>query len=201
MAIWSKNKPHKVEVQRRLPAHFYINARVGIKMPSAFRDIFFHPASMTSILNQLNNAKISVEMLAHHWQKPHDSEWQCLQKKESWGIGRDVVLHGVNEPWMYARTFIPESVVRSQGTAFSALGERPLGEILFSHPLCRRGNFNVAFLRPGHREYHICVQHLKETPEYLWARHSLFTLPAGEISLLEVFFPSLEKAAINRSIQ
>jgi chorismate--pyruvate lyase len=164
-------------------------------MSPNFATIFFHPGSMTKILKELSRYRLSLDVLEHAWQKPQYSESTILSSDHAWGIGREVVMSGVGQPWLYGRTFFPETVVKAQGNDFLFLGSRPLGELLFSNPQISRGEFSVARLLPGHREYQDAAQALQQFPEYLWARRSEFFLPSGEITLLEVFSPKLEKAA------
>lgn len=197
MGIWFKNKQSNPEVSRRLPAQFHTSALGLLKMSPAFRDIFFNKGSMTSLLKKLGDGKVSVKLLEQRWQRPQTSEIKGLAANDDWGIGREVILSCFDQPWMFARTFISEQVVQSQGTRFSALGARPIGELLFNNPLCHRGEFSVACLWPGHREFYFGTQYLDKVPEYLWARRSQFTLPGGTIALLEIFLPAMEQAIQN----
>lgn len=202
MAIWFKNKRPNLETHRRLPAHFHKAAFLcKAKMSPKFCDVFFDPGSMTAILNKLSNHNLTITLLQHQWQQPQESEQNSLQFKNLWGIGREVLLNGFGQPWIYARTFFPEAVVRAHGSQFSALGTRPLGEILFNNPQCHRSEFSFACLNPGHREFQAAAVHFQQKTDHLWARHSQFYLPSGAITLLEVFSPAMEKAIAQQSPQ
>jgi chorismate--pyruvate lyase len=199
MVTYLKNNPLKSQISRRLPAHFHgAHFLCKSKMPSPFREIFFHAGSMTEILKRLSDDHLTLTLLRHIWQRPQLSEIKRLSLQNAWGIGREVVLNCFNQPWMYARTFFPETVVKAKGRHFSALGSRPLGEILFSDPQIHRSEFSFARLLPGHREYQDAAKAMQQFPVYLWARHSQFYLPSGKIALLEVFSPLMEKAIIRQ---
>lgn len=198
MGIWFINKQSNPDVSRRLPAQFHPSALGHLKMSPAFRNIFFNKGSMTSLLKKLSDGKVSVKLLEHRWQRPQASEIEWLAPNDGWGIGREVILNCFDQPWMFARTFISEQVVQSQGRRFSSLGTRPIGELLFKNPLCHRSEFSVACLRPGHREFYFGARYLEKAPDYLWARRSQFTFPSGTIALLEIFLPEMEKAIQNR---
>lgn len=180
--------------QSILPGHFY-PARCLCKsiMPLSFQKVFFDAGSMTAIMKKLSNDKMAVTVVSHSWQKSDESECQNLSLNNNWGIGREVILHGKDQPWIYARSFFPESVVKAHGQQFLALGQRPLGEILFSNPAVSRSHINVACLFPWHREYKKAADAFENKPEFLWARRSHFFLPSGKIILLEVFSPQMER--------
>ena len=197
-----KKKREQSPVFRRLEATFhraYFLCKAA--MSRSFSEIFFHPGSMTKILKELSRHRLTLTVLEHTWQKPQQHESKILSQRNGWGIGREVVMSGAGKPWLYARTFFPESVVKAQGNDFLFLGSRPLGELLFSNPQVRRSDFTVAQLFPGHREYQDAVKALQEAPEYLWARRSEFYFPSGAITLLEVFSPKMEKAILRRELK
>lgn len=194
MVTYLKKSPHKVQPLRSLPAHFYpAQFLCNNKMSVDFRDIFFDAGSMTKKIKKLSSDQMSIVVLNHSWQKPHESERTLLPCEDVWGIGREVVLNGINQPWIYARSFFPTAVVKAHGQQFAGLGQRPLGEILFSDPKVSRSDFSIACLLPGHREYQKAADALKLSPEFMWARRSQFYLPSGVIVLLEVFSPLMEK--------
>lgn len=188
MAIYLKSKSHKMQNQSILPGHFYpAHFLCRSVMSLSFQNIFFDTGSMTAIMDKLSNGQMAVSVLNHSWQKSDESERQVLSLNNNWGIAREVILHGKIHPWIYARSFFPESVVKAHGQEFSTLGQRPLGEVLFSKPKVFRSRFNIACLYPWHREYRNAAEAFEEMPEFLWARRSQFYLPSGEIVLLEIF--------------
>lgn len=194
MVTYLKKCPPKPQAHSALPAHFYpAQFLCNKEMSLLFRDIFFDAGSMTKKIKELSNDQMSVTVLDHSWQKPHESERKILSQQNVWGIGREVVLSGINVPWIYARSFFPMDVVKAHGQQFTGLGQRPLGEILFSDPRISRSDYSIACLLPGHREYQVAADAFKLYPEFMWARRSQFYLPSGAIVLLEVFSPLMEK--------
>lgn len=194
MVTYLKKCPPKPEAHSSLPARFYpAQFLCNKEMSLLFREIFFDAGSMTKTIKELSNDQMSVTILDHSWQKPHESERKILLRENVWGIGREVILHGINVPWIYARSFFPIDVVRAHGQKFTGLGQRPLGEILFGDPRISRSDYSIACLLPGHREYQVAADAFKQCPEFMWARRSQFYLPSGAIVLLEVFSPHMEK--------
>ncbi len=197
MVTYLKNNPSSSRSQSSLLAHFYpapFLCSTEISLP--FRNIFLDVGSMTKIIKKLSNDRFDVTVLKHSWEKPHVSEQKMISLENKWGIGREVVLHGINQPWIFARSFFPEAVVKAHGYQFLALGQRPLGEILFNNPKVVRGDFSIACLYPWHREYQVASNALGQSPECFWARRSQFFLPDGAITLLEVFSPLMEQVVV-----
>lgn len=199
MAIYSKKTSLNDRCLRSLPARFHTGYFLcRLKMNPVFQEIFFYPGSMTDRLNQFNKNNVTLTLIQHAWQTAQLGESRALSIGSEWGIGREVVMHCSGKPWLYARSFFPEVVVKSSGHDFAALGERPLGEILFSDPQCFRSSFQVACLFPGHSEYQVAANSFSDAPDYFWARRSVFHMPSGTVTLLEVFSSFMEAAFVRK---
>ncbi len=177
---------------RRLRPNFYPATGITDRLlDGVFRSVFFDPESMTELLRELSDPNMQVEVLQHAYSLPRRDEAELLKVHNEPGLVREVLLHCQNQPWIYARSFFPRSLVKAHGNHFARLGTRPLGELLFGNPEVVRSEFSVAKLRPGHLEYHDAVAYLPEKPRILWARRSTFHLPAGKLVLTEVFLPAM----------
>lgn len=77
--------------------------------------------------------------------------------------------------------------------ALRALGNRPLGALLFSHPQVIRLPLHYQALHPHHPLYRRATAQLPEPPPRLWARRSLFYLHNEALLVTEVFLPEIFK--------
>jgi len=104
---------------------------------------------------------------------------------------RDVLLLCGNTPLVYAHTVIPRSGMAGPWASLAHLGNRPLGEALFSDPRITRHPLESRRLDARHPLYRAAVHHLADVPRYLWARRSRFTLEGHSILVTEVFLPAV----------
>jgi chorismate--pyruvate lyase len=104
---------------------------------------------------------------------------------------RDVVLLCNDVPWVFARTLIPAKTLQGPARHLMQLGERPLGAVLFSDPKVTRGATQIARLHPGHTLFDSACKQLKQAPELLWGRRTLFYVGRRPLLVNELFLPSL----------
>jgi chorismate--pyruvate lyase len=71
------------------------------------------------------------------------------------------------------------------------LGSKPLGALLFAHPLVEREPLHYKSLRNTHPLYQRAVKPLKDPPRRIWARRSLFYLHDAPLLVTEVFLPNI----------
>ncbi len=74
---------------------------------------------------------------------------------------------------------------------FSALGTKPLGELLFTDPTVKRDPIEVARLTPGEWLYEMAVLEENYRPDELWARRSRFYIGGKVLLVNEIFLPTL----------
>ena len=103
---------------------------------------------------------------------------------------REVLLYCGDKPVVFAHSVLPMAGINGPWRSLTGLGNRPLGEALFSDPRVERG---VLHLRTLNRR-HPLHGRLKETlavPNDLPARRSLFSLGGHPILVTEVFLPDI----------
>lgn len=110
---------------------------------------------------------------------------------------RQVRLCCDHQPSVFARTIIPSHSLVGQYRRLLVLGERPLGEVLFSDRSIVRGPMQVTRLLPHHRLYQMAVGPSTPPPAVLWARRSLFYLAGRPLLVNEVFLPSALFGGVN----
>ena len=106
---------------------------------------------------------------------------------------REVFLYADGVPVVFAHSVVATCHLRGAWHALQSLGSRPLGALLFAHPLVERAPLRFKLLRPGHTLFRRAVAELDEPPGFLWARRSLFILHGAPLLVTEVFLPRILK--------
>ncbi len=102
---------------------------------------------------------------------------------------REVELLCDGVPWVFARTLIPASSLTGAARQLTRLGERPLGEVLFTHRQMQRGVTEMARLTPRHRLFADASGRLERRVESVWGRRTLFYLAGKPLLVNEIFLP------------
>ena len=106
---------------------------------------------------------------------------------------REVFLLADGRPVVFAHSACAVRHLRGAWSALRDLGNRPLGALLFSHPLVVRRPLHYKALRSGHPLYRRATALLPDSPQRLWARRSLFYLHDAPLLVTEVFLPEILK--------
>jgi chorismate lyase len=85
--------------------------------------------------------------------------------------------------------------LRGAWAAVRSLGNKPLGAMLFAHPLVERKPLHYKALRSTHPLYRRATAALSNPPGRLWARRSLFYLHGAPLLVTEVFLPGILRLA------
>lgn len=101
---------------------------------------------------------------------------------------REVLLHTAGAPRVFARTVADLQAFNAMGVHLENLGNRSLGELLFSDPRIQRkpieiSRYPAAWLPAQHRS------------EQCWARRSLFCSSRLQLLVCEVFLPGWPRPA------
>ena len=148
--------------------------------------------SLTRRLQAHNDNGFSVDLLGSCWIKPLTDEALSLGIPVSeLAYQREVRLMDGNKANVYARTIIPRATYMAMQHRFNSLGNKPLGELLFTDPSVQRGAIEVACLKPGQWLYELAVMDESYRPERLWGRRSSFYLSGKILLVNEIFLPTL----------
>lgn len=155
--------------------------------------------SLTAALKQLSNGHFRVDVLRQYWGHPLHSESRALDiDPRALCLIREVILLGHGEPWVFARSILPERALYGSLRRLRRLDNRPLGEILFAHTRIQRGPIEAAHISPLHSHLPtLCT--LGTQP--LWGRRSVFALDRRRLLVAELFlpgFPCQERPPYNR---
>jgi chorismate--pyruvate lyase len=104
---------------------------------------------------------------------------------------REVFLLADNKPVVFAHSVVAPQHLRGAWHTLQHLGKRPLGALLFAHPLVQRARLRYRVLKPHHPLYRRATAALDTPPAELWARRSLFTLHGAPLLVTEVFLPGI----------
>jgi len=104
---------------------------------------------------------------------------------------REVFLYADGQPVVFAHSALAAGHLRGVWSEVRALGDRPLGALLFAHPLVERKSLHYQSLRSTHPLYRRAAGALSDSPHRLWARRSLFYLHDAPLLVTEVFLPEI----------
>jgi chorismate--pyruvate lyase len=150
------------------------------------------PGSLTRRLREACPGQFRVGVLREYWARPLLSEAQLLGVEPGRYVWtREVQLFCDVQPWVFARTMIPAATLRGGEQRLKRLGDRPLGELLFTDPCAQRGKVQIARITPGQRLHRRAFGVLAEAPAAIWGRRSLFRIDGRPLLVCEIFLPGL----------
>ncbi len=161
-------------------------------VPTEIFPWLFDQGSLTRRIISHCDTQFRVELLSLKWQRPMLNEAMRLGvHAESYALIREVLLYCGEQPWVYARSVLPNSTLTGKRRILGKLGNRPLGEILFSDPTIKRDALEVAEIQQHQRMFDPATQSLNKKPDSVWARRSVFYLHKKPLLVNEVFLPAL----------
>lgn len=104
---------------------------------------------------------------------------------------REVFLYADDQPVVFAHSACARQHLRGAWSAVRTLGNKPLGALLFAHPLVERKPLHYRALRDTHPLYQRAATVMDVPPHRLWARRSLFYLHDAPLLVTEVFLPGI----------
>jgi len=110
---------------------------------------------------------------------------------------REVHLYADGRPVVFAHSVVARQHLRSSWADVRNLGNKPLGAMLFAHPLVERRPLHYHALRATHPLYQRAAAGISNPPQRLWARRSLFLLHGAPLLVTEVFLPAILNLTIH----
>ncbi|QHJ12294.1 Chorismate pyruvate-lyase [Paraglaciecola mesophila] len=104
---------------------------------------------------------------------------RCAQQ---WQI-REVILHGDNQPWVFARSIIPQALCEAD---FLNLGDKPLGHLIFNDDRFKRQPFQLTNIQPNDA---VIAKYGVAPLGNIWGRRSVFRFQQHAMMVAEVFLP------------
>jgi chorismate--pyruvate lyase len=102
---------------------------------------------------------------------------------------REVLLHCSGTPLVLARSIIPQEALQGGQCRLAHLGDRPLGELLFSYRKLRRESLELARIDPPYWCAPL-VEQLGLSAD-VWGRRSVYRVAKGRILVCEFFLPAV----------
>lgn len=125
-------------------------------------------------------ARIALDESALLGIAPHQLAWS-----------REVFLYADGQPVVFAHSALAAGHLRGVWSEVRTLGNKPLGALLFAHPLVERRPLHYRSLRSTHRLYRRAAAMQADPPHRLWARRSLFYIDDAPLLVTEVFLPGI----------
>ena len=154
-------------------------------------------SSLTRRLQALSNNQFSVTVLKQHWEKPRRAEAQLLNLPlHEVALIREVILHGNNTPWVYARSVLPLRTLNGSLRFLRHWDNRPLGALLFNNPRIQRERPIVQQISGAALPAAAHINHRSTT---LWGRSSVFRCGQHGLLVSETFLPALVDVIMSSS--
>jgi len=151
--------------------------------PPALKDWLLDRGSLTERLVEASGGEFRVEVLRQQWGVADSGEARLLGLPlRQRALIREVILHGNNQPWVYARSILPAKSLQHSLRHLKRLGNKPLGAVLFGDPDMQRSNIEIACLNT--QELPLAIE------QPAWGRRSVFFLHNQPLLVSEVFLPA-----------
>lgn len=165
-------------------------------MPDNLRAWLTGSDSLTQRLRLACGSDFNVRVQGQSWCRPSENERQILTMRPAeYGFTREVVLACGDQPWVFARTVMPRATLSGRRRRLMCLGNKPLGELLFTERAVTRGELQIARLRPEHALFKRIETQLKgvdmQDVDELWGRRSVFQYNAYPLMVSEWFLPDI----------
>lgn len=158
------------------------------RLPNNVQSWTYEAGSLTQRLRSYYGDAVAVKILYHQWRVPFLSERRLLKLPENrYSLAREVLLHADGKPLILARTIIPETTIKSAQRNLSHLGNRPLGEVIFSYPDLERMELNVAAIPP--ELWTPPAHNLAGLNQTIWGRRTVYAIRHKPMLVSEFFLP------------
>jgi len=155
------------------------------QIPTIWHSWLSDTGSLTDRLLTLSQGDLRVKIINQRLQRPRLSERQklCLDNR-ALALVREVILYGLNQPWVYARSVLPLTTMTGRLRKLRQLDNRPLGALLFNDPSMTREPVQVACFKSIPL---LNRAQLDASVSPLWGRRSVFRLDKKPLLVSEIF--------------
>ena len=158
-------------------------------MPSQVVNWIQEPNSLTKRIKNTFSEPFAVEVQGQGFAASHLLDAQRLkQPLHQYALVREVLLTLSNQPVVFARTTLPRKVAHRLQN-LTHLGNRPLGEVIFSYPELKRVRLDLAKISVT--ELNQQAQKMLEGQAYIWARRNTYQMNKDAFLVSEFFLPAL----------
>ncbi|MFT6920505.1 MAG: chorismate--pyruvate lyase [Cognaticolwellia sp.] len=159
-------------------------------LPISLRDWLLDPSSLTARLKS-HGQQFRVEVLGQCIQACDAAEANDDIAAGEQVLVREVLLYSDDIPQVFARSLLPLSSLTGDQQELAHLGTQSLGQVLFNHPDLQRKKIEVAVFDQYSSVANLAnYLALKNTPQTLWGRRSVFVLDDKPLMVAEIFLPN-----------
>ena len=159
-------------------------------LPISLRDWLLDPSSLTARL-KCHGQPFRVEVLGQCIQACDAAEANDDISAGEQVLVREVLLYCDDIPQVFARSLLPLSSLTGAQQELAHLGTQSLGQVLFNHPDLLRKKIEVAVFDQDSSVANLAnYLALKNTPQALWGRRSVFVLDDKPLMVAEIFLPN-----------
>jgi chorismate--pyruvate lyase len=170
----------------------WLENRQGLrhKLPGNVQSWTYESDSLTQRLRNYYGDAVAVKILLQRWNIPFLSERRLLKLSEhNYSLTREVLLHVNGKPLILARTIIPVTTIKAAKSNLSRLGNRPLGEIIFSYPKLERMAMDIALINPPTWTQSALAEAGIDQP--IWGRRTVYAIAHKQMLVSEFFLPEV----------
>lgn len=146
--------------------------------------------SLTAKLER-HSGTITVRVLYQGLRRANRDEAFLFHGRAAHVLVREVLLMRGTTPLVFAHTVLEPDALRGAWRRITGLGTRPLGAALFADPRVARFPLHQKKLPRTHELHRRAATQLKQPPQTLWARRSIFAAGKSPILVSEVFLPAI----------
>jgi chorismate lyase len=160
------------------------------KLPGNVQSWTYESGSLTQRLRNFYGDAVAVKVLLQRWHIPFLSERRLLKLPEHhYTLTREVLLHANGKPLILARTIIPASTIKVVKSNLSHLGNRPLGEVIFSYPKLERIAMDVTLIGPPTWTQPAITE--AGIDQSIWGRRTVYAIAHKHMLVSEFFLPEV----------
>ena len=170
----------------------WLENRQGLrhKLPEAVQSWAYESGSLTQRLRNFYGDGVAVKILLQRRHSPFLSERRLLKLPEHrFSLTREVLLHANGKPLILARTIIPAATIKVAKSNLSQLGNRPLGEIIFSYPKLERIAMDITLIAPSTWTQPAIAEAGISQP--IWGRRTVYAIAHKQMLVSEFFLPEI----------
>ncbi len=157
-------------------------------IPSDVHSWIYEKKSLTQRLRKHYGSSFTVEIVFHRWKPAFLSECKLLGlPHQQFNLVREVLLLADDKPLILARTILPKQTIKIAKRNLSHLGNRPLGEVIFSYPKLERLELNITCIPRENWASPITKKiHLEQN---VWGRRTVYAIHQQKLLVSEFFLP------------
>lgn len=161
------------------------------QLPAEITSWLLDKGSLTDRLVRASQGHFAVQILSQSWQRPklHESRILGLKPRQL-ALIREVALLCRGEPWVFARSVLPNQSLVGKYRFLRHFDARPLGALLFNDQQIYRDKFEVARIPASQLPIAKIPIAVSKPQTLLWGRRSRFFLRHRPILVSEIFLPA-----------